>query len=329
LDKPKSISKRSGKAWSAALLLLCLLALVLGVFGAVYFEQTQPGTPQVASNPPPATSPAAGPVAPAPVAQPPAVTSPAENTPSPQAVPSPESPAQAAQAASPAPASPPAEAPPSPSSSAAQRLAQISPSAAPANIAAAAPRYWVEFGAYEGSFYAERLKQSLDKLGIAATVAEAPGAHGRKYLRVRGADQSDRTAALAQLGKAHDALHIAPLLHRVAAVSAGATRPAATAPARGTHWVQFGAFRSPKGAERTLASLRKNGIQASVLKVKFQKHSSLYLVRVADLPDRAAAAQIAQRGSAALHSNDVLIGERPRRVGLNPRAPPRELTPRR
>lgn len=324
MNKPESTSKRSRKVWGAALLLLCLLALVFGVFGAVYFEQSEPGTPQVASNQPPAPSPPTGPVAPAPVAERPAVTSPAQNNPPAQAVPSPEStPAQAAQVTGPAPATTTPAVPPSPSSSTAQNLAQIAPSAAPADVASAAPRYWVEFGAYDGSFYADRLKQSLGKLGIAATVTEAPGAHGRKYLRVRGADQSDRANALAQLSKARTALRIAPLLHRVAAVSAGATRPAASTPTRGTHWVQFGAFRSPKDAERMLASLRKSEIQASVIKTKIISVRSLYLVRVADLPDRAAAAQIAQRGSAALHSKDVLIGETPHRAGLHPRGPPR------
>lgn len=326
MNKPESTSKRSRKVWGAALLLLCLLALVFGVFGAVYFEQSQPGTPQVASNQPPQPSPPTGPVAPAPVTQPPAAAPAPENPSTAQAVPPRESTQpQAAQTTgpAPAPATPQAEAPPSPSSSTAQNLAQISPSAAPANVASAAPRYWVEFGAYDGAFYADRLKQSLAKLGIAATVTEAPGAHGRKYLRVRGADQSDRANALAQLSKARTALRIVPLLHRVAAVSAGATRAAASTSARGTHWVQFGAFRSPQGAERMLASLRKNGIQVSIIKTKIISIHSLYLVRAADLPDRAAAAQIAQRGSAALHSKDVLIGVTPRRAGLNPRAPPR------
>jgi cell division protein FtsN len=304
LDEQKSTSTRSRKAWGATLLLMCLLALVLGVFGAVYFERHEPGSPQVASNQPTTT----GPVTPAPVAQPPAATPPPENKPATQAVPPPESaPPQTAQNPAPPTAAP---------NTTAQQLDHISPSAAPANVGSAAPRYWVEFGAYEGSFYADRLKQTLNQLGIAATVTAAPGAHGQRYLRVRGADQSDRTAAQAELAKAKTALGIAPLLHRVAAVSPGATRAAAAAPS-GNHWVQFGAFRSRGTADKMLASLHKSDIQASVIKIKIGSGSSLYLVRVSGLADRAAAAHIAQQGTAALHSKDVLIGE-----SLRARPPP-------
>ena len=204
----------------------------------------------------------------------------------------------------------------------AQRLAQISPSAAPANVAAAAPRYWVEFGAYDGSFYADRLKQSLDKLGIEATVTSAPGKHGRRYLRVRTVGDLGRSAAEAALVKAHSALHIKPLLHRVAAISPGAVRLASPPPS-GRHWVQFGAFRSRTGAGRILAQLHKNDLQAFVLEVKYSGRAPLYLVRVPGLSNRAAAERVAQQGAAALHSNDVLIGESRVAPGLHPRPPPR------
>lgn len=285
---------------------MCLLALVLGVFGAVYFERHQPAAPQVATNQP-SPPPAAGPVAPAPVAKaPPAATPAPENSSAAQAVPPPESGAKSATPAAPQTATAP---PPSlsPSPATVHSLAQIEPTAAPANVAAAAPRYWVEFGAYEDAFYAARLKQSLSSLGIKATVTTAPGARGRRYLRVRSSDDNDHAAALAQLVKAQAALHIAPLLHRVAAVSPMATRAASAAP-RGRHWVQFGAFRSRSGAEKILANLRKNGIQASVIERKYGSVKSLYLVRAAGLADRAQATGIAQQGAAALHSNDVLIG---------------------
>jgi cell division protein FtsN len=331
LKEPKSTSKRSLRAWSAGILLLVLLALVLGVFGAVYFEQNQPGASRVASNQPSPNSSGSGPVAPAPVTPPFAATPAPENKPQNQAARPPESvPSQTAQApatinptgtstASPAPApAPVAEAPTPPD---VQSLAQISPSAAPANIAAAVPRYWVEYGAYDGSFYADRLKQSLEKLGIATTLAEAPGKHGRRYLRVRGTDLGDRDIALAQLAKAHESLHIAPLLHRIAAVSPGAARIAKTPPS-GAHWVQFGAFHSRKNAEKMLVQLHKGDVQASVLEVKYFSRKPLYLVRVSGLADRAAAAQIAQQGTAALHSKDVLIGQSLRAAAVQPRAPP-------
>lgn len=307
MDETQSTSSRSRRAWGAGLLLLCLFALVLGVFGAAYFQRHAPAAPQVARNQPPPL-PAPRPIAPAPAAAAPPVASPApENSLAAQAVPPHESAPVAAAPAAPrtAIAPPPLS---SPSAATAQNLARIEPTAAPADVAAAAPRYWVEFGAYEAAFFANRLKQSLGTLGIAAKVTPAPGAHGRRYLRVRSSDDSDRAAAVAQLGKAEAALHIVPLLHRVAAVSPRATRTAGAAP-RGNHWVQFGAFHSHAGADTTLANLHKNDIQATVIKINSISDGPLYLVRVAGLADRAQATQIAQQGAAALHSHDVLIGE--------------------
>jgi cell division protein FtsN len=76
----------------------------------------------------------------------------------------------------------------------AQRFAEISPSAAPADVAAA-QRYWVEFGAYDTAFYADRLKRNLGEIDIDAMVGGAPGKHGRHYLRVRTTNDSDRATA--------------------------------------------------------------------------------------------------------------------------------------
>ena len=340
LDKQKSPATRSRRAWSAGLLLMALLALVLGVFGAIYFEGAGGGSPpQVANNAPPSAAPESQ--SEPQVAPPPVAAAPSENKPQNQAAapPEPGAPAAPAPALQPAQAPPdlPAPAAPAPTEtlsqyqsatpqpspdSEAQRLAQISPSAAPANVAAAAPRYWVEFGAYNGSFYADRLKQSLGKLGIEAVVTNAPGKHGRRYMRVRTVGDSDRPAAAAQIVKARSALRIKPLLHRIAAISPGAARLASPAPS-GRHWVQFGAFRARAGAERIRAQLRKSDIQAFVLEIKYSGHAPLYLVRVPGLDDRAAAEHVAQQGAAALHSNDVLIGESRIAPGLHPRPPPR------
>ncbi len=321
MNQQKSTPKRSRTIWGAALLLACLLALVLGVFGAVYFAQNQPGTPNIVSNQLAPTAPTAGPVSPAPVTAPPSVAQAPQNNQTTQSARPPESALPQSAQAPAAPVPPPAQAQTAPSAAPAaaiaQGLAQIAPSAAPANVAAAAPRYWVEFGAYDGAFYADRLKRSLDKLGIAATVTEAPGKHGKRYLRVRGADQGDRNAALAQLSKAQRALHIAPLLHRVAAAAPAAAR-VANRPPSGAHWVQFGAFRARGSAASMVAKLRKNNVQASVLETKISGKKALYLVRAAGLPDRAAATRVAQQGAAALHSHDVLIGE-----SLRARPPPR------
>jgi hypothetical protein len=82
----------------ATLLLLGLLALVLGVFGAVYLDQFQSRTaPQLAASQPPAT----GPVAPAPVTPPPAPSAMAGNIPQNQSSP----PLDSKPAATPAPPS--------------------------------------------------------------------------------------------------------------------------------------------------------------------------------------------------------------------------------
>jgi cell division protein FtsN len=154
-------------------------------------------------------------------------------------------------------------------------------------------------------------------------VTTAPGRHGRKYLRVRSQADSDHDAALAQLAQARAALHIAPLLHRAAAVSPGATRPAATTAREGEHWVQFGAYRSRTSADKLLVKLHKKSVQASVIERKYTSKKMLYLVRASGLADRAEAIKIAQQGAAALHSHDVLIGEKSPSPALHPRPPPR------
>lgn len=372
-----------------------LLVLVLGVFGAVYLQRSEPGiTAEVARNqptaPPKAAPPTYGPAAakpegrqpqsftPAPAPEPPAAESaqapttpavpppqtaqappPASGTLPPQAAQSqaaaapplvqpapsgvPPAPPQTAQATQTAPtraaptvpqaAGPPNQASaPSSSEYEAERLARISPSAAPANVAAAAPRYWVEFGAYDRPYYAERLRQRLDGLGIPASVAEAPGRHGRTFIRVRSEVVLDRAAAEAALGRAKTALQIAPLLHRTAAAPnpRGAAVAAAerTTTDQSTRWVQFGAYHSRAGASAVAASLVKNGVQVTVVERKYSGREPLYLVRATGLPDRAAAVKIARQGAAALHANDAVIGgaapvrASPRRA-LHPRPPAR------
>ncbi len=188
------------------------------------------------------------------------------------------------------------------------------------------PRYWVEFGAYEGAADADRLKQSLGRLGIDATISNAPGKDGRHYLRVRTAADSDHATAAVQLANAQSALHIAPLLHRAAAIIPAPTRVpevTATPAASGAYWVQFGAFRERPNAELVLSQFRKNDIQASVIERKNSDLKPLYLIRVASLSNQAQAEQVARHGSDALRSHDVLIGESIAAPGLHPRLPPR------
>jgi cell division protein FtsN len=203
----------------------------------------------------------------------------------------------------------------------AKALDHVEPGAPPADVGDAAPRYWVEFGAYDGERYATVLKDQLHGLGIEADTATASGKGGKHYVRVRLARDTDRAAAQMIAQKAGAALHIEPLLHRVVAAAAiAATAPAS--PKIAGHWVQFGAFRPRRAADAVAARLVKNKIQATVLKTKNSTGTSLYLVRVEGLADRAAAEKIAASGGAVLHSKDVLVGEA--RAGPTPkgRAPP-------
>ncbi|HEY1503985.1 MAG TPA: SPOR domain-containing protein [Stellaceae bacterium] len=270
---------------------MAVLAMVLGVSGAVYFQHGE--SPQVTDNRPTQnlaqTSATAPPRAEAPpataltekpqerVAAPSELTSPAPAPSAPQtakAAPPPASPS-APQASKNLPQIQSTNTPLSPENEA-QHLAQISPSATPADVAAASPRYWIEFGIYEGTYYAERLKQSLSQLGIDATVSNV-SIKGRRYLRVRTAGDSDRATATAQLAKAQSALHIAPLLHRFTAVTPAIKPAAPSAPVpeaeaapgpSGDYWVQFGASASSKMPHRCFHNFTRMIYKPPLLKEK-------------------------------------------------------------
>ncbi|HWE73192.1 MAG TPA: SPOR domain-containing protein [Stellaceae bacterium] len=214
----------------------------------------------------------------------------------------------------------------------AQRLAQISPTAAPADVAAATPRYWVEFGAYDTARYADHLKQSLGQLGIDAAIANVRGKDGQTYLCVRTAGDSDHATAAALLVKAQSSLHIKPLLHRAIGTSPAPTRASeaqAEPVASGSYWVQFGAFHDRQNAETMLSQLRKIDIQATVSERKNSNlEPPLYLVRASGLISYAQATQAAERGTGVTQATDAFVGrDRPsfsrRNPGLNPRAPAR------
>ena len=270
---PTRIFTQGRSAWSASLLVLGVMALVLGIFGAVRLQRDDhPATSLAAPPPAPAAQPMAQAAPPAPVAAtPPAVAmavtqaqpqnppqNPIPTPPTTQALAAPaptvpavtatttapavtaapapvEAPAPPAPlAATPAPAVPPAAAAVAPAAAARAEL-QSPPAAAALNgattnpAATVGPQYWVEFGAYTHARYAERLKNNLERLGIKATVTLAHG-HGREYLRVRTVSESDHSAALAQWSKAHRALQIRPLLHRVEERVAAADHTLAATP---------------------------------------------------------------------------------------------------
>jgi cell division protein FtsN len=290
----------------AALLLGVLFVVVLGVFGAIYFDEfpgisygtghhaetAAPAVPLVQSTPiAPAVSAPANPnfaAAPVPPAVPPAP---------PMTPPQPGPPPQV-QAA-------PVIAPPQ----AAQSLATITPAAGretPPGLAAR-PGYWVEYGAYRGSAYAERLKKSLSDQGISAKVTRATGDDG-VYYRVRSAATADRDVAAAAAARAQSALNIAPLLHREgeAAEAAYTPAPSPSTAAPLKYWVQFGAYDSEYYAKKLVETLRRDGIASELVKRLGPERRPIYFVRSPLLPDRDQARQLAERGETALGSATLL-----------------------
>ncbi len=302
----KSTSSRSGGALRAILLLATLIALVLGVFGAVYLDQFRGKAPPViAATQPPAVAPPPAPVAPVAPTPQTAATTPAPEPAKPEANPSVAAPeSKVAQAPTPTAPAVVASAPSPPASTVAKAFDHVEPVAAPPDAHDTA-RYWVEFGAYDGERYADALKQRLAALGIEATTTKAQGKGNRTYVRVRLTRDTDRVAAEQIARKAAEALKIAPLVHRSTAPASAPVAVAKPATKPAGNWVQFGAFRSRQGANTLAAKLVKSDIQAIVITT----NNALYLVRVDGIADRAAAEKIATKGSLVLHSKDVLVGQ--------------------
>lgn len=70
---------------------------------------------------------------------------------------------------------------------------QVNPTAG-RTFEAAKPAYWVEYGAYRGSFYAQKLVERLGTVGIKAEIKQVRGAGGELYYSVRSAAAGDRAA---------------------------------------------------------------------------------------------------------------------------------------
>jgi hypothetical protein len=238
-----------------------VVALVLGVFGAVRLQRDENvAAPAIAARQVEQPAPVG-----APLAAPPAVAAATENPPTTQAVVSRESspPALAPVAELPAPSAAPvpaatvapAAAPTAAPSAAPASVAAATPAppvapqpavapqpVAPAQAAPAGPHYWIEFGAYDPDhpIFADRLKAKLERLGIQATITTTTGPRGRQYLRVRSIDETGRSEALAQWSKAHKALHVRPLLHRVTTDHLAAAQPANDQPSDDGGFAQSG-----------------------------------------------------------------------------------------
>jgi hypothetical protein len=185
-------------------------------------------------------------------------------------------------------------------------------------VAAAAGRYWIEFGAYRGTTYAAKLQQRLKALGVETAVTRAPGRAHHTYLRVRSAGGLDRLAALATRDKAAAALAIKPLLHEAAATRSGHGEAPKLSAKASHYWVQFAASRSPAAARQTVRRLAQNHVAATVISRHVPGEAKpLYLIRATNLPNRAAAESVAKRGATALHRDDFLLGR-----ALHQRGPP-------
>lgn len=366
LDEQQDNRSSIGGIPGALLLLMTLFALFLGVFGALYLDRSRSRPESFAARAPapverPFPAPASRP-APAPrleaalplpdppptvsVGAVPAGTTEALPTPAPAADPVPSPIPSAAKPPVEAPATPPtrlAAAPPSsapgaapPPNTAPHRAAAVPPpvpSAKPVPPAEPAG-YWVEYGAFLGKHYADRLVSRLGKLGLDAVITRTPGRGGKEYYRVRSAGGLDNDAAQAAVRKAHAAVHIAPLLHRArsedgeTAVPRKDTRapmasrphaapraPAAAVDARPSpavndsnpYWVQFGAYAHERLAKHFGEALERAGIPVRIIARRHDGGRVLYHVRSHPLPDDASARALALRAQRRFGTN-ALIG---------------------
>jgi cell division protein FtsN len=267
-------SPGTNRAVSLSLMLSILFALVLGIFGAIYFDQFRGDQ---AANSPPA-----------------AADGSAQNTVSTPALPGPDQNIAAANI-------PPLS-----------RINPTAGRANPAPLQAAQSGYWVEYGAYSGPGYADQLVKRLDTMGLKAYVVMAPGVGGKQYYRVRSATGGERAAAAAASLKVSDALDIAPIVHRdgKTQMSAAAfTPPIPSLPGSTlTYWVQFGAYDIESYAMLYAGKLRDSGLDVTVIARQRPSGRVIYLVRSHPLSTSDEAQDLARR-SQQLVGADTLVGQ--------------------
>lgn len=178
-------------------------------------------------------------------------------------------------------------------------------------FAAAKPAYRVEYGAYRGSFYAQKLIERLGTLGIKSEIQRVRGAGGALYYSVRSSTNVDRTTADADTKLAAQ-FGIAPLVHRV---NNAATAPPVVATvepvtsAVAHYWVQFGAYNARHYAMALRDQLHRNGINTTILE-RHQPGYARYLVRTPPSLGRDEADSLAARGQSAL-GIQPLVGQAP------------------
>lgn len=212
-------------------------------------------------------------------------------------------------APSPTPAPSAATASPPPASTIAIPPDQVNPTAG-RTFEAAKPNYWVEYGAYRGSFYAQKLVERLGTVGIKAEIKQVRGAGNKLYYSVRSTAVGDRTTADANTKSAAQ-LGIAPLLHRGG--SPGEAQPVVAkiepAASAAHYWVQFGAYNTPHYAIALRDRLHRSGIDATIVE-RHQPGYARYLVRTRPSLGRDEARSLAARGQSAL-GIQPLVGQTP------------------
>jgi cell division protein FtsN len=257
-------TSRFGGAIGAVLLVAVLFVLVLGVYGAVYMNALRP-TPMQSTAAATGSAPSIA-AAPAPHTVPPSVAIPAR-----------------------------------------PKLVRINPAASrnmPVPIEAAKPLYWVEYGAYDGPFYATQLVALLATIGIKAEIKRVPGAGGRRYYSVRSAALTDRTGADHNLELAAGRIGIAPLIHRGGAADlakrAVAAQSSGPAMARdGGYWVQFAAYDRADYALALRNRLSHAGVNVTIVE-RHVPGQARYRVRSAASLRRNEAHKLAERGESLL-----------------------------
>ncbi|MGH6968109.1 MAG: SPOR domain-containing protein [Stellaceae bacterium] len=195
-------------------------------------------------------------------------------------------------------------------------LAQLDPAAGrntPAPVAAAEPTYWVEYGAYRGPFYAEKLVGRLAALGIQAEITRARGAGDGRYFSVRSSTTRDRAGAQADAQRAGQ-LGITPLIHHGLAGAPAQPTAAKIATPQPSHrlghyWVQFGAYDGHGYAVALRDRLRQADIDATIVE-RHRPGLARYLVRSAAPLEPDEARSLAAHGQSIL-GLPPLVGRTP------------------
>lgn len=186
---------------------------------------------------------------------------------------------------------------------------QINPAAGRAFEEAKAA-YWIEYGAYRGSFYAQKLVGRLSTIGLKAEIKRARGVGGALYYSVRSNATVDRTTADAN-AKLAAQLDITPLLHR--GNNPAAVQPVVakieSAPSAAHYWVQFGAYNARHYAVALRDQLHRRGIDATILE-RHQPGYARYLVRTSPSLGYDEARALAARGQ-SIFDLQPLVGQAP------------------